>query len=70
MKPAERSGSMEREILTADQVADYLRLSRKSVYRLARAGVLPAKKIMNQWRFERTRLNEWIREKEEEPVQV
>jgi excisionase family DNA binding protein len=70
MKPAERSGSMEREILTADQVADYLRLSRKSVYRLARAGVLPAKKIMNQWRFERTRLNEWIREKEEEPVRV
>ncbi len=61
---------MEREILTADQVADYLRLSRKSVYRLARAGVLPAKKIMNQWRFERTQLNEWMRQKEDEPVAV
>lgn len=61
---------MEREILTAEQVADYLRLSRKSVYRLARAGVLPAKKIMNQWRFERSQLNEWMREKENEPVNV
>jgi excisionase family DNA binding protein len=61
---------MEREILTADQVADYLKLSRKSVYRLARAGVLPAKKIMNQWRFERTQLNDWIRQKETEPVNV
>ncbi len=59
---------MEREILTAEQVADYLKLSRKSVYRLARAGVLPAKKIMNQWRFERTQLNEWIRQKETEPI--
>jgi excisionase family DNA binding protein len=61
---------VEREILTAEQVADYLRLSRKSVYRLARAGVLPAKKIMNQWRFERRRLNEWIREKEDEPISL
>lgn len=61
---------MEREILTAEQVADYLKLSRKSVYRLARAGVLPAKKIMNQWRFERTQLNDWIREKESEPIHV
>ena len=61
---------MEREILTAEQVAEYLKLSRKSVYRLARAGVLPAKKIMNQWRFERTQLNEWIREKEEETISV
>jgi len=61
---------MEREILTADQVADYLKLSRKSVYRLARAGILPAKKIMNQWRFERTQLNDWIRQKETEPVNV
>jgi len=59
---------MEREILTAEQVADYLKLSRKSVYRLARAGVLPAKKIMNQWRFERTQLNDWIRQKETEPI--
>ncbi|MBN1827446.1 MAG: helix-turn-helix domain-containing protein [Candidatus Eisenbacteria bacterium] len=62
--------AVEREILTAEQVADYLRLSRKSVYRLARAGVLPAKKIMNQWRFERSQLNEWMREKENEPVNV
>ena len=61
---------MEREILTAEQVADYLRLSRKSVYRLARAGVLPAKKIMNQWRFERSQLNEWMREKENETIGV
>ena len=61
---------MEREILTAEQVAEYLKLSRKSVYRLARAGVLPAKKIMNQWRFERTQLNEWMREKENETIEV
>ena len=61
---------MEREILTAEQVAEYLKLSRKSVYRLARAGVLPAKKIMNQWRFERTQLNEWMREKETETIEV
>jgi len=61
---------VEREILTAEQVADYLRLSRKSVYRLARAGVLPAKKIMNQWRFERSQLNEWMREKENETIGV
>ncbi len=51
----------ELEILTLEDAAAYLRLSKRSVYRLLKEGKIPAKKIMHKWRFEREQLKEWIR---------
>ncbi|HOW43267.1 MAG TPA: helix-turn-helix domain-containing protein [Candidatus Omnitrophota bacterium] len=49
------------EILTLDEAATFLRLSKRSVYRLLKDGSLPAKKVMHKWRFEREQLKEWVR---------
>ena len=44
---------MEREIMTIEQVADYLQMSVKSVYKLVKTKKVPATKVLNKWRFHR-----------------
>jgi PTS system nitrogen regulatory IIA component len=48
------------DLLTAKQVAEYLQLSQRSIYRLLERGELPATKIGGQWRFRKTVIDEWI----------
>ena len=45
---------MKQHMLTAKDVADHLQIGISSVYKLARTGQLPASKVLNKWRFERT----------------
>ncbi len=51
---------MNDDIMTVDEVAEYLKVSTKSIYRLVKSGELPAKKVLNKWRFSRDRVKEWI----------
>ena len=51
---------MNRDIMNINEVAEYLQLSTKSIYRLVKSGELPAKKVLNKWRFSRERIKEWI----------
>ena len=48
------------EILTIDEVAAYLKAGRRTVYRLAANGQIPAFKLGGTWRFRRTELDRWI----------
>ncbi len=48
------------EILTAEEVAEFLRVPLLTVQRQAKAGRLPGRRIGKQWRFSRTVLLEWI----------
>ena len=50
----------EDEILTLDEVAAYLKAGKRTVYRLAAEGKLPAFKLGGTWRFRRSDLDEWI----------
>jgi excisionase family DNA binding protein len=50
----------EGEILTLDEVAAYLKAGKRTVYRLAAEGKLPAFKLGGTWRFRRSDLDEWI----------
>ena len=52
---------MEKEILTIEEAASFLQIGKKSLYRLVREGIIPGKKIMNKWRFEKECLKEWVR---------
>jgi excisionase family DNA binding protein len=45
------------EILTIDEVAAYLKAGKRTVYRLAANGKLPAFKLGGTWRFRRAN---WI----------
>jgi excisionase family DNA binding protein len=54
---------MEREILTLQETADYLRCSRMTIYRLLRQGEIPAFRIgigRGGWRFMREPLDNWM----------
>lgn len=48
------------EILTIDEVAAYLKAGKRTVYRLASSGTLPAFKLGGTWRFRRAELDHWI----------
>lgn len=48
------------EILTVDEVASYLKAGKRTVYRLAASGKLPAFKLGGTWRFRRSDLDQWI----------
>jgi len=54
---------MDNDIMTLKEVAEYLKLSELSLYRLLRARKIPAFKIGQQWRFKKTALDKWIDEK-------
>lgn len=43
-------------VLTADEAADYLRVSRKTLYRLVSASKIPGQKVGWSWRFRRADL--------------
>lgn len=48
------------EILTVMEVAQFLRVPKSTVYKLARLGQLPASKIGKHWRFLRRDIHEWM----------
>jgi excisionase family DNA binding protein len=48
------------KLLTLEEVADYLRLSKDTVYRMASAGKLPASKVGSQWRFRKEDVDQWL----------
>ena len=53
--------------LRADEAAAYLRVCRDTVYRLARAGQIPAVRVGGQWRFHKRDLYVWLRAKPTTP---
>ena len=51
---------MSEDVITVAEVAEYLKLNERTVYRLAQEGKVPAAKIAGQWRFRRDMLDEWM----------
>jgi len=51
------------ELMTVEEVADYLRLTKTTIYRLLKRGDIPAVKIGRVWRFEKTAIDDWLHEK-------
>ncbi|HVA56802.1 MAG TPA: helix-turn-helix domain-containing protein [Gemmatimonadaceae bacterium] len=46
--------------MSPKQLAEYLQLSQRTVYRLLERGDLPAVKVGGQWRFRKATLDEWL----------
>jgi len=51
----------EGEILTIKQVAEYLKVTDRTIYRLAAAKKIPAFKVGGTWRFLRQEIDQWIK---------
>jgi excisionase family DNA binding protein len=56
------TSASEGEILTIKQVADFLKVTERTIYRLAAAKKIPAFKVGGTWRFSRTDIDSWIRQ--------
>ncbi len=52
---------MENPILTIEEVARYLKISVRSVYKLARQGRIPSSKVLNKWRFDRREIDNLLK---------
>lgn len=48
-------------LLTIDEVASYLKISKETVYKMAQRGDIPAIKVGTQWRFESSAVDVWLR---------
>ena len=49
------------EVLTLEEVADYLRLSKETVEREAMQGHIPGRRIEDTWRFLKAAIDDWLR---------
>lgn len=48
-------------LMTINEVAAYMQVSRFTVYRLAKDRTIPATKIGRQWRFQKEEIDQWIK---------
>jgi len=55
------AGKQADDVMTIDELAAYLKLSKSSLYQFARAGKVPGVKIGQQWRFQKSAIDEWMR---------
>jgi len=49
------------DILTISEVAEYLKVAERTLYRLAAAKKIPAFKVGGTWRFPRADIDQWIK---------
>lgn len=47
------------KVLTVNELADYLRVHRSTIYRLLKKGQLPGFKIGSDWRFNVEVIDDW-----------
>jgi len=48
------------KLMTVGEVADYLRVTEKTIYRLLEKGRIPATKVGRQWRFDVRLIDKWL----------
>lgn len=54
------------ELMTVEELGQYLRFTKKTIYRLLRQGGIPAMKIGNKWRFDKEVIDKWLHQNMEE----
>lgn len=53
--PAESS-----DIMTMDELAEYLKISKSTLYKLTQEGKLPGQKVGKRWRFHKGVVDQWL----------
>ncbi len=55
------------KIMTIKEVADYLKVTERTIYRLAAAKQIPAFKVGGSWRFSLADIDQWIKSQSSMP---
>ena len=53
-------------IMTIGEVADYLKVTERTIYRLAGAKKIPSFKVGGSWRFSKADIDAWIKKQSEQ----
>jgi excisionase family DNA binding protein len=65
MQKKDKDGSEDmKEIMTPREAAEYLSIHVRTIYRLAKNGEIPGRKVGGSWRFKKNALDEWLSGKE------
>lgn len=48
------------DVLTIDELSEYLRISKSSLYKLAQEGKVPGQKVGRHWRFRKDAIDRWL----------
>jgi excisionase family DNA binding protein len=62
---SERSTSMNDlpgNVLTIEELAIYLKISKSTLYKLVREGKIPSQKVGRHWRFLKKSIDRWLEE--------
>jgi len=51
---------MQENLLTAEQVAEYLKVDKFTIYRLVAQKKIPAFRVGSQWRFKKSAIEDWL----------
>ncbi len=51
---------MDERFLTTEEVLEYLQVNLRTVYRLIKAGKIPAVRVGRQWRFRKRDIDAWL----------
>jgi excisionase family DNA binding protein len=51
---------MQDNVLTIEELAVYLKISKSSLYKLAQKGEVPGQKVGKHWRFRRDIIDQWL----------
>lgn len=49
------------EVMTIDNLAVYIQVSKSSIYKLAQDGRVPAQKVGKHWRFHKEAIDDWLK---------
>jgi excisionase family DNA binding protein len=60
MRRKNKELNSESSILTADEVAEYLKLSKITVYKLAKDGSIPGFRVGGSWRFSKSNIEKMM----------
>ena len=52
------------DVLTIDELATYLKVSKSTLYKLVQEGKIPGQKVGKHWRFRRETIDAWLDESE------
>ncbi len=50
------------DVLTIEELAIYLKISKSSLYKIVREGKIPAQKVGRHWRFRKGAIDLWLEE--------
>jgi excisionase family DNA binding protein len=52
--------TVQGQVLTIDELAAYLKVSKSTLYKLAQEGKVPGQKIGKHWRFLKSNIDDWL----------